>query len=262
VALPAFAGRPVTSRRPFGGPSGHWLGRRDPRLLLVVTGLFAVVTVSLQTLAAATVALGFGVAAAAAGGLPFRSLLKRLAALEALMAVLLATLPFTVAGDAVLSLGPLTATREGANAAALIFLRANAVVLVLLGLLGGLEPVVLGHALARLGVPHKLVHLLLLTISQIKHLDDERWRLRRAMRARAFVPRSNRHTWVSYGNLIGMLLVRSLERARRIEAAMRARGFQGRLYLLDDRHWRLVDTVSLVVLVPFLAGLLALDRLP
>ncbi|MGD9298980.1 MAG: energy-coupling factor transporter transmembrane component T, partial [Thiohalocapsa sp.] len=110
--------------------------------------------------------------------------------------------------------------------------------------------------------PHKLVHLLLLTIGQIKHLDDERWRLRRAMRARAFVPRSNRHTWVSYGNLIGMLLVRSLERARRIEAAMRARGFQGRLYLLDDRHWRLVDTVSLVVLVPFLAGLLALDRLP
>lgn len=252
----------MTTSSRLGDRGGQWLGRRDPRLLVVVTVLFALMTVSLQTLTAAVLALGVGVAAAAAGGLRLGALLKRLAALEALMLVLLATLPFTVPGEAVLSLGPVTATREGLHAAALIVLRANAVVLALLGLLGGMEPAVLGHALARLGVPHKLVHLLLLTVRQIALLDDERRRLRRAMRARAFVPRSDRHTWVSYGNLIGMLLVRSLERARRIEAAMRSRGFHGRLYLLDSHHWRAVDTAWLLALVPLLAGLVAVDRLP
>lgn len=252
----------MTTDPPLGGRGGQWLGRRDPRLPVVLTVLFALVTVSLQTLAAAAVALGFAVAAAAAGGLRVRDLAGRLAALEGLMLVLLATLPFTVPGEAMLTLGPLTATWEGLHAAGLVALRANAVVLALLGLLGGLEPAVLGHALARLGVPHKLVHLLLLTVRQIALLDDERRRLRRAMRARAFVPRSSRHTWVSYGNLIGMLLVRSLKRARRIEAAMRARGFHGRFYLLDSRSWGAADTVWLVGLLPLLAGLLALDWLP
>jgi len=252
-----MTGAPVLAAR-----DGDRLARYDPRLLVVVTVLFALVVVSLQTLAAAALALGLALVAATLGGLRGRDALVRLAALEGLMLVLLATLPFTMPGEALLTLGPLTVTREGLDAAALIALRANAVVLALLGLLGGLEPAVLGHALARLGVPPKLVHLLLLTVRQITVLEDERRRLRRAMRARAFVPRSNRHTWVSYGNLIGMLLVRSLERARRIEAAMRCRGFHGRFHLLDSRHWRGADTAWLVALLPLLLGLLMLDRLP
>lgn len=239
----------------------HWLAQRDPRLLVLATVLLALAIVSLETLPAALLALGAALALAAAGGLSWPVLLRRLAVLEGLMVVVLLSLPFTTPGEPWLRLGPLTATGEGLHLAALIAVKANAVVLALLGLLGGLEPAVLGHALARLGVPPKLVHLLLLTVRQITLLDAEHRRLRRAMRARAFVPRSNRHTWVSYGNLIGMLLVRSLERARRVEAAMRCRGFHGRLYLLDSRHWQGADTAWLLALVPLLAGLVALDRL-
>jgi cobalt/nickel transport system permease protein len=155
----------------------------------------------------------------------------------------------------------LTATREGLLHAALIILKAHAVVLTLLGLVGRLEPAVLGPARARIGVHEKLVHLLLLTIRQIELLQQEHLRLRQAMRARAFVPRSDRHTWTSYGNLVGMLLVRSLERSRRIQAAMRCRGFHGRLYLLDSRRWRAADTRFLLALLVLLGSLLALDRL-
>ena len=241
---------------------GHWLARRDPRLPVLAAMLLALATVSLQTLPAALLALGAALALAAAGGLTWPVLLRRLAVLEGLMVVVLLSLPFTTPGEPWLTLGTLTVTHEGLHLAALIAVKANAVVLALLGLLGGLEPAVLGHALARLGMPPKLVHLLLLTVRQIALLDDELFRLRRAMRARAFVPRSNRHTWVSYGNLIGMLLVRSLERARRVEAAMRCRGFHGRFYLLDNRHWQGADTAWLLALAPLLVGLLALDRLP
>lgn len=245
----------------LAGRGSRGLTCRDPRLLVLAAVLFALVTVALQTLPAAVAALSIALLLAAAGGLTRGELLRRLAVLEGLMLVILLTLPFTVPGEPWLTLGPLTVTDAGLHRAALIALKANAVVLALLGLIGAMEPTVLGHALARLGLPHKLVHLLLLTVRQIALLDEEGRRLRRAMRARAFVPRSNRHTWVSYGNLIGMLLVRSLERARRIEAAMRCRGFHGRLYLLDNQHWRRADTAWLVALLPLSAALLALDQL-
>lgn len=242
---------------PRGGQS---FADRDPRALIVAVILFALVTVSLQTLTATAAAFALA-AAAAAAGMPPRDLLRRLVVLEGLMGVVLITLPFTVPGQELFVLGPWTATREGLLYAAIIILKAHAVVLALMGLVGGLEPAVLGHALARIGCPEKLVHLLLLTIRQIELLQQEYLRLRQAMRARAFVPRSDPHTWRSYGNLVGMLLVRSLERARRIQAAMRCRGFHGRLYLLDSRCWRGADTVFLLTVLMLLAALLALELL-
>jgi cobalt/nickel transport system permease protein len=251
----------MTGRSLAGRRGGNGQVQRDPRLLVLATLVLALLVVSLRSLATAALALTLALAFAAALGPPWPVLLRRLAALEALMIVVLLTLPFTVSGEPWLRLGPLVVTWEGLHRAALIALKANAVVLILLGLLGSLEPAVLGHALARLHVPDKLVHLLLLTVRQIGLLDDERRRLLRAMQARAFVPRSNRHTWVGYGNLIGMLLVRSLARARRVEAAMRARGFHGRFYLLDSQRWRRADTAWLIALMSLGAGLLALDRL-
>jgi cobalt/nickel transport system permease protein len=110
-------------------------------------------------------------------------------------------------------------------------------------------------------VPEKLVHLLLLTVRQIHLLHEELARLRQAMRARAFVPRSNLHTWRSLGWLMGMLLVRSLARSRRILGAMRCRGFHGRLYLLDCTRWGRADTALALALAPVLALLPILDRL-
>jgi len=103
-----------------------------------------------------------------------------------------------------------------------------------LALLSSLEMVELGHALARLGAPQRLVTLLLFTVRYVDVLGQEYARLRLAMRARAFRPRAGWHTWRAYGWLVGMLLVMSLERSERIHAAMRLRGFTGRFHLLDE----------------------------
>ena len=51
----------------------------------------------------------------------------------------------------------------------------------------------------------------------------------------------NRHTYRAYGYLVGMLLVRSLDRSERIVAAMKCRGFRGRFYLLDHFAYSLHD---------------------
>jgi cobalt/nickel transport system permease protein len=110
-------------------------------------------------------------------------------------------------------------------------------------------------------VPAKLCHLLLLTLRQILLVGDEYQRLRGAMKVRAFVPRSDRHTWRALGWLIGMLLVRSLARGQRLSDAMRCRGFDGRLRLLRRGRWQRHDSLALAVFVTACLALLAADRL-
>jgi cobalt/nickel transport system permease protein len=60
----------------------------------------------------------------------------------------------------------------------------------------------------------------------------------------------NRHTYRAFGHLVGMLLVRSLDRSERILAAMKCRGFTGRFYLLDHFAFTRCD-------LPFCAASLA-----
>ena len=73
------------------------------------------------------------------------------------------------------------------------------------------------------------------------------------MKLRGFRPRMDRHTYRAYGYLVGMLLVRSLDRSDRIVAAMKCRGFRGRFYLLDHFAFSVRDALfgaaSMVVLL-------------
>ena len=246
---------------PLGLTRGAWLEGRDPRLRILAAVAFALVTLSLKSLPALIAALALALLLARAGGQSWRRIGRRLLVLEAFLTVLLLTLPFTVPGTPLLGLGPLVASGEGVLRALEILLKANTVLLALLGLVGALEPIALGHALGRLGVPHKLVHLLLQTVRQIHLLDQEHRRLRQAMRARAFVPRSDRHTWKTYGWLMGMLLVRALGRSRRMLATMRCRGFRDQLYLLDRADWSRGDSALAAALGVCLAALLVLGRL-
>ena len=214
----------------------------DPRARLLAVIVGALVIVSLDHTKAQALAFAGSAALLWISGNLDRAFGRRLLALESLMLVLLLTLPFSVPGSPVAQLGPLTVSRDGLATALGIALEANAVVMLVGALLGSLSPIALGHALARLGVPDKLVHLLMLTVRYIDVLERELARSRRALRARAFISRADRHTWRTLGWLIGMLLVRSAERAERVAAAMRCRGFTGRLYLLDDLQWRTPDS--------------------
>ena len=153
---------------------------------------------------------------------------RRLLHVETFVLLLFLTLPFTVAGRPVLEFGPLTASAEGFTRAALVACKVSACVLVLLAFLGGLEPERMGGALRGLRLPEPLVRMFVLTVRYLGLIREEAGRLHDSMRARGFSPGTNRHTFNAYGNLIGMLLVRALDRARRVEEAMLCRGYQGR----------------------------------
>jgi len=200
---------------------------RDLRLRLAAVFVTVVALSQLHTLWAAAAALAGVCLIAVLTGIE-RGLWRRLLHVEGFVLLLFLTLPFAVAGEPLLAVGPLTATREGVARAALIACKVSASVLALTTFLGTVEPTRLGAALHALHVPEMIVRLLVLTVRYLSLIRAEALRLHEAMRARAFRPGSNRHTWRSYGYLIGMLLVRALERAQRVEEAMLCRGYSGR----------------------------------
>ena len=166
-------------------------------------------------------ALAIGLALVAAARISPGDLFRRLLPLELLLAAVAILLPLP------------TYSRESLRLAATIALKANAAVLAVAALIGTMDAVTLGHALAHLYVPRRLVQLLLFMVRYFDVLSREYARLRAAMRVRCFRPRMKMHSYRTIGYLVGMLLVRSFDRSERVLAAMKCRGFRGQYYMLD-----------------------------
>ncbi len=99
------------------------------------------------------------------------------------------------------------------------------------------------------------------TVRYIAVFEREYQRLRQAMRSRAFRPRLNRHTLRTFGYLVGMLLVRAMERSERIQQAMRCRGFAGRFHTHRHMRVRAADWAFGVALAAAMAAVGIADRL-
>lgn len=210
--------------------------RVDPRARIVVAALFAVAVAPSVQYDASMIALAVALGFFAAASLPLSVLLRRLLPLNAMVLILGALLVIGGEAPRMEIAGPLSVSESGLHRALLIALKANAVLIAITALLGTIEPVALGHALESLRVPPKLTRLFLFTVRYLEVLRLEYLRLRRAMSVRAFTARTNLHTLRSMGYLVGVLLVRAFDRAERVQAAMKCRGFDGHYPVL--RHAR------------------------
>jgi cobalt/nickel transport system permease protein len=214
----AVAARPeaVTGRDRLGG--------LDPRTRLVGAAALVATVAALDGLPA------LGAAVVAAGGLALLAgwrpgaLARRLGHVEGIVAAFLILLPAATPGAPLLPLGPLSPTAEGLRLAAALALRVAACALVALALLATVDPARLGAGLARLGAPERFARLFLLAARFVSLIRDEIARARAAMRVRGFRGGASRHALRSYGWLVGMTLVRALDRAERVGEAMRLRG--------------------------------------
>lgn len=259
--MPQFLEHSMTSWR--GQQLTHGKGlidSIDPRARIIAMLLFAIATVFSNNLLFPAIALAVSLFIAKQANLHFRRTLRRMIAMDVFVAVMVIMLPFTMPGTPAFEVFGFAASKEGILKALQIALKTNAVVLALLALVGTLEATTLGHALARLHLPDKLVYLLLFTVRYLSVIGREYKRMRKAMQARAFIPRSNWHTWRSMGYLVGMLLIHSLERSERIHAAMKCRGFTGKLHLFDNFRWQRHDSLFigaalLLLLLAILIGL-------
>lgn len=247
---------PLAKSRPRNG----LIATVDPRMRIVLACGFAVVTVALSSQRALVAAVMVALALLVASRLPWKQTLRRMAMMDGFIVFMLVLLPFSVPGDPMFVVWGVAASWQGFWQAVDIALTANAVILSLMVLVGTMEPVTLGHALHRLRCPDGLVHLLMFTIRYIEVLRQEYLRLRGAMKVRGFRPRSNWHTYRSLGYLVGMMLVRAIERSERILDAMKCRGFSGRMMLLHDFALTRRDWVFAAGMGAICLGLLIWDR--
>ena len=231
----------------------------DPRARLAVAALLSVCVAVAQTLPPCLFGLALGIALLAAARPDVRQLGRRAAAVNIFLLFLWCVTPWTTPGEPLWSLGPLTVTREGLWLSLLVSLKANAICAIFTALTTGMDIATLGHALGRLGCPQGLAWLLLF-MGRYIHVIRGEWRsLMTAARLRCFVPKSNAHTWRTLATLLGLLLVRSHDRARRVHEAMLLRGFTGRFRPLDTFSWRGRDTVFTAALACCCALLLWLE---
>lgn len=204
----------------------------DPRHRIVVAVLFSFVVALCHTFSAISLALLTALILAFTARLNPLALLRRLAVVFGFLILLWLILPLTIEGPALTQIKFIAVSRSGVALAGQISLKVIAILIAFTALLATMPLSTLGHGLASLKVSKKIVYLVLMTYRYIGLLENEYHRSLRAVRVRGFTPRTNLHTYKTYAFLIGMLLVRSLARAERIEWAMRCRGFQGRFHSL------------------------------
>lgn len=220
---------------------GSWVHKLDPRVKIVVTLIFSVVVALSNHIEVAAISLILPVMLITFARLDLRKVMLRLAVVNGFIIFLWAFLPFTTPGETIYSIGPLTIQREGLYQALLITLKSNSIILMVIALLATSQVFTLVHAMSHLWVPDKLVHLFFFCFRYIHVIHEEYHRLVNAMKMRGFKPGTNLHTYRAYSYLVGMLLIRSFNRSRRILQAMKCRGFKRKFYILHHYEMKRCD---------------------
>ena len=113
------------------------------------------------------------------------------------------------------------------------------------------------ESLRRLGFPAVIVTQLLMVYRYLEVLLQEALTMQRARQARSYGRDSFKASM--WGPFIGQLLLRTLERSRRINMAMKARGFRGSLSVSAPTRWDTAATVYCLIWIPVILFLRLAD---
>jgi cobalt/nickel transport system permease protein len=236
-----------------------WLHHWDARCKTVTLTLLVIGLVTLDSVRAAALGAVGALILLGSGGLPPGLVLRRLVTAQALLLPCLIFLPFTVPGQ-LLALGRFQASVEGTRLAVLLNLRALAILTLAFAVVYSTPMVVLLRALQALGFPPRVVDVTLLTYRYLFTLSWELTRMRWALAVRGFHNRSGLPAYRALAHVIGVTLVRSLERTDRVRQALHTRGFQGRLRTLREFRAGPADWIKSTACAAAGIALLLLDR--
>ncbi len=215
----------------------------DPRAKVLVAFGFSALTATADLIPPLVLALALAAAMVVLARLPARAVVYRLLLVNGFVLLLWLMLPFTYPGRTVAHIGPLTLSREGIAYAFLITVKSNAIILFGIALLSTTQLTRLGRALNWMRAPDKIVHVLLFMLRYIEVISRDYQRLKASMSVRCFRPGANSHTYRSYANMVGMLLINSYERAEAVYSAMLCRGFTGKFQATSDFSFSATDAV-------------------
>jgi cobalt/nickel transport system permease protein len=233
--------------------------RLDPRIRVGLTVLYAFVVALAYQFPVLTAALVLSSTLIAISRVSIKEVLRRMVIANTLLLLLWLVLPFTFNGKVLTRIGSFAIYYPGVVIAAQITLKSNAILLAFIALIATMPLATLGHALHRLGVPEKIVHLLLLTYRYLFVIEQEYLRLIRAVKIRGFRPGTNTNTYRTYSYIIGMLFIRAAARAERVHQAMLCRGFNGKFYSLQEFQTTAASWIFSIVMTIFIIALVVME---
>lgn len=244
----AFSGIGRLDRLAGGDSAVH---RLDPRAKVAATALFVVTVVSFPKYEVASLApfVLFPVVVAAAGGIPAGPIAKRVAAVSPFALFVGLFNPLFDRGTAVIAPG--IAISAGWVSFASIMVRFALTASAVLLLVATTSFPGICRALRRLGLPAPFVSQLLFLYRYLFVLLEEAARAARAREARSFGKRGTGLR--AFARLAGALLLRTVERAERIHAAMLARGFRGEFPAMRRDAMRPADALFVAAAGSFFA---------
>ncbi len=206
--------------------------RIDPRAKIITTAVFVVSIVSFgkYEISALLPYLVYPLAVAGAGKVPLGYVARRIAVV-APFAIMVGMFNPLLDKEVLMQAGPLAVTGGWVSFASILLRFALTIgTAVILVAVTSFEDICM--ALQRLGVPRVFTVQLMFLYRYMFVLAEEALRLVRARALRSF---GRRGTGIkAYGSLAGSLLVRTLDRARRIHLAMLSRGFSGEIRTMSE----------------------------
>jgi len=220
----------------------HRLSARIKILSFLVLSFSAAFT---QSYYSAGVLLGLGAVFAAFCRLPFKSLLQRVWAVNLFIVFLWLTVPFFFSFRGV-HINP-----QGLVLCGLITLKANAILLFTVSLLGTSEIFALSRALLQFRIPKKLVYLFFFFYRYISVLHSEYSKIFSAMKLRGLLWRRGFGAWKNYAALLAGLFIKASQRSERVYNALVLRGGMAGFPVFFEDNVKVKDWV-------FFAGVLLL----
>ena len=233
--------------------------RLDPRIRVGFMILYAFVVALSYRFSVLIAALVLSTILVFMSQVSIKEVSKKLIAVNTLIFLLWVILPFTFHGEVLARMGSFAIYRMGVSLAAQITLKSNAILLAFIALMATIPFATLGHALHRLRVPEKIVHLLLMTYRYIFVIEQEYLRLMRAAKIRGFRPGTNVNTYRTFAYIIGMLFVRSADRAEKVHQAMLCRGFKGKFYSLQEFQSGRANWLFSIIMTVLIIGLIVME---
>jgi cobalt/nickel transport system permease protein len=230
--------------------------RVDPRLKIIFAVLLSCVVAVAESLTTLFTGLTIALLLIVLARLDGRAVLKRLTVVFGFMALIWVVLPFTYPGAPLAEMGPLQISRPGVVLCLKITLKSVTILSILIALVATTTLSAIGNALHSLGIPGKLVYLMVMTYRYIFVIENEYQRLMRAARIRGFQPGTNIHSYKTFAYLTGMIFIRASTRAENVYHAMLCRGFKGQFHTLgpvapytQNRAFTVLTTAALVIIL-------------
>ncbi|MFW6269549.1 MAG: cobalt ECF transporter T component CbiQ [Bacillota bacterium] len=230
-----------------------WIHQLDSRIKLIFTTIFSLLIAGSSNPLMLFQVYILSIILLLSARLNLKVVFKRLMIINLFIMFVWIFIPFTYPGQIIYKLGPLTASEPGIIYAFKITLRTNTIMLFIITLLATSSISSTIQAMKYFYIPDKLIYLFFFVYRYLHVMKKEFKKLYNSMLIRGFKPKTNIHTYKSYAYLIGMLLLRSYERAQKVYEAMLCRGFKGEFYILDrqslDKNDIIFSTASIIIVL-------------